>query len=87
MQRNPIEFPCQPDEFKTELEVKRSSSVLVVTRSGNNTEASGQRNDSLQPAHDDTQLPENDQWIDIKRYSDFRKVIRIATYVMRFRIV
>ena len=61
LQRNPIEFPCQPDEFKTEVELKRSSSVLVVTRSGNNTEASGQRNDSLQPAQNDIQPPENDQ--------------------------
>ena len=61
LQRNPIEFPCQLDEFKTELQVKRSSSVLVVTRSGNNTEASGQSNDSLQPAQDDIQPPEIDQ--------------------------
>ena len=53
-ERNPIEIPCQPDEFKTELEVKRSSSVLVVTRLGNNTERSGQWNDSLRPAQDDT---------------------------------
>ena len=61
LQRNPIEFPSQPDEFKTEIELKRSSSVFVVTRSGNNTEASGQSNDSLQPAQDDIQPPEIDQ--------------------------